>query len=96
MQLDLFDYTGRKLTPIQVKVKQAIPEDGEKVITATESSVVIGTRTDGNYAAREYIHNNTIRYRNSSPAGYTIESIYYFQLLELTTSEHVYNKFKFI
>ena len=96
MQLEFNDYVGNALTPSQIKMKQEVPEGNEYTATTEERSVTIGTRTGGQYAAREYLEANTLKYRSSSPDGYTIESVNEYQLIELTTSEQVYTKFKFI
>lgn len=96
MQLEFYDYTYTRLEPTEVKIKQAEPEGAVTRVTGTQAAMLIGTRTNGNYGARVYLLDKNLDFRSTSPAGHTIESVFYYQLQELKTSEQTYTKFRFI
>lgn len=95
LQLKFIDYKGDQIQPTSLTMISIERPETTITITSQEKIVGIGIRDGGDFGGRATIVNDTMQVIASSPAGHTIESIFYFQLLELTTNERTYNKFKF-
>lgn len=96
MQLQFLDYLGNPIEPTSITTSAI--ERPQTILTITDEPRVVGlgNREGGGYGGNASVVNDTMQIVSVSPAGHIIESVYHFQLLELTTSEKTYSKFKFM
>lgn len=95
IELQFFDYLGNEITGIQSIVE--LQTGTTFTVTQQESRHQLGKfDTDADLLAYYSIENNRMIVHGGTQTGQiVVTEVYGLQLLSLTTSERVYNKFKY-